>query len=149
MLRDLLTILALFGGDMPVKLIKLSDTNMKLASDAEDIRGRRVIDSKGEEMGLVDELLIDDSQKRVRFLRIATRGFLGMGGQRYLIPVDAIVNINDLTVVANMTRQRIADAPPYDPEVVDERYLDRVYEHYGYAPYWAAGYLYPAYPFYL
>jgi hypothetical protein len=63
--------------------------------------------------------------------------------------VDAIVNITPRTVVANMTRDRMASAPLYDPEVVDEKYLDRVYEHYGYAPYWAAGYLYPSYPFYV
>jgi sporulation protein YlmC with PRC-barrel domain len=122
---------------------------MSLSSDAEDIRGRKIIDSKGEEIGQVDELLIDDSEKRVRFLRVGARGLLGMHGQKFLIPVDAIVNITPRTVVANMTRDRMASAPLYDPEVVDEKYLDRVYEHYGYAPYWAAGYLYPSYPFYL
>ena len=134
---------------MSIKLIKLSDTNLKLTSEHEDIRGRRVIDSRGEEMGQIDELLIDDSQKRVRFLRIASGGFMGIRAQRYLIPVDAIMKISDRLVVVNMTRQHVASAPPYAPEMVDEKYLDRLYEHYGHAPYWAAGYLYPSYPFYV
>jgi sporulation protein YlmC with PRC-barrel domain len=132
-----------------VKLIKLNDTHLKLTSSAEDIRGRRVIDSRGDDMGVIDELLIDDSQKRVRFLRIASGGFMRIGAQRYLIPVDSIVKISDRYVVANMTREHAACAPPYDPEMVDEKYLDRLYEYYGHAPYWAAGYLYPSYPFYV
>ena len=44
-----------------------------------DIRGRTVIDSDGAEVGTVDDLLIDEEEDRVRFLRIGSGGILGMG----------------------------------------------------------------------
>lgn len=131
----------------PHNLLKLSDTDMTLASAAEDIRGRKVVDANGEDVGDVDDLMIDDTEKKVRFLRVASGGFLGMGAQKFLIPVDAIKQIKDDKVVVSHDRETIAGAPAYDPDVVDERYYTNVYGYYGYGPYWGAGYMYPGYPF--
>ena len=49
-------------------------------------------------------------------------------------------------------RQSVVGAPRYDPELVDRRYLDDLYSHYGYVPYWGPGYVYspyPSYPYFL
>jgi len=130
----------------PHNLLKLSDTDMTLASAAEDIRGRQVVDTNGEEVGTVDDLMIDDAEQRVRFLRVASGGFLGMGAQKFLIPVDAIKQIKDERVIVNHDRDKIASSPAYDPDVVDERYYENVYGYYGYMPFWGAGYMHPGYP---
>jgi len=63
------------------------------------------------EVGHVDELLIDDTEKRVRFLRVAAGGFLGIGGQKFLIPVDAITAIAPDTVRVDRSRDHVAAAP--------------------------------------
>jgi len=131
----------------PRNLLKLSDTDMTLASAAEDIRGRKVVDAHGEDVGDVDDLMIDDTENKVRFIRVASGGFLGMGAQKFLIPVDAIKQIKDDKVVVSHDRETIAGAPAYDPDVVDERYYDNLYGYYGYGPYWGAGYMYPGYPY--
>ena len=131
----------------PHNLLKLSDTDMTLATTAEDIRGRKVVDTKGEDVGDVDDLMIDDTEKKVRFLRVASGGFLGMGAQKFLIPVDAIKLIRDDTVVVNHDREKISSSPAYDPDVVDEGYYNTLYGHYGYLPFWGAGYMYPGYPY--
>jgi len=120
---------------------------MTLATTAEDIRGRKVVDTKGEDVGDVDDLMIDDTEKKVRFLRVASGGFLGMGAQKFLIPVDAIKHIRDDKVVINHDREKIATSPAYDPDVVNERYYNDVYGYYGYRPFWGAGYMYPGYPY--
>ncbi len=130
------------------KLIRLSDTTLELASQAEDIRGRHVLDNKDDEIGEVHDLLIDDREKRVRFLLVEAGGFLGIGAQKIMIPVDAITRIDDKNVYVNLTRDHVASAPPYDPDLIDERYLAQVYGYYGMGPFWAAGYLYPSFPFY-
>src|SRR5690242_899054 len=52
-------------------LIRLGDTNMTVLDPGLDIRGRRVIDNNGHEIGHVDDLMIDDTEKRVRFMRVA------------------------------------------------------------------------------
>ena len=134
-------------------LVRLSDTDFTVADAAEDIRDRKVIDRDGEELGEVDDLLIDEHEKRVHFLEVASGGFLGLGKTRFLIPVEAITRISDDTVYVNQTRQHIAGAPPYDPDLIHRDagaggYYGDVYRHYGYPPYWGPGYVYPPYPYY-
>ena len=53
--------------DKTATLMRLSDTELTVADPAEDIRGRTVVDRNGEEIGDVDDLLLDDHGKRVRF----------------------------------------------------------------------------------
>jgi sporulation protein YlmC with PRC-barrel domain len=134
-------------------LVRLSDTELTVADAAEDIRDRQVVDRDGAEIGEVDDLLIDEPEKHVRFLEVASGGFLGLGKTRFLIPVEAITRISDSTVYINQTRQHIAGAPPYDPDLIHKDageggYYGDVYRHYGYPPYWGPGYIYPPYPYY-
>jgi sporulation protein YlmC with PRC-barrel domain len=129
-------------------LVKLSDTNLTLASRAEDIRGRDVLDTAGEEIGRVDDLLIDEQEQKVRFLQVSSGGFLGLGATKFLIPVDAIMRMTEDAVYISQARERLAGAPRYDPSLVDERYLSDVYGYYGYSPYWGPDYRYPGYPYY-
>jgi len=129
-------------------LVKLSDTNLALADPSEDIRGRDVMDISGEELGEVDNLLIDEQEHKVRFLQVSSGGFLGLGATKFLLPVEAITRITEDTVYVNQSRERVASAPRYDPDLVDERYVTDIYGHYGYPPYWGPGYRYPPYPYY-
>jgi sporulation protein YlmC with PRC-barrel domain len=129
-------------------LVRLSDTELTVADRADDIRGRDVLDISGEELGEVDDLLIDDGERKVRFLEVASGGFLGLGAKKFLIPVDAIVRVTADAVYINQSRERVAAAPAYDPTLTNERYLNELYGHYGYPPYWGADYRYPPYPYY-
>ena len=129
-------------------IVKLSDTDLTLADPAEDIVGRNVVAASGEDVGQVDDLMIDDVDKKVRFIRVASGGFLGMGQTKFLIPVDAITRVTGDNVFVDRDRDQVAAAPAYDPDLVDEEYFEHLYRHYGYEPYWSAGYLYPAFPYY-
>jgi sporulation protein YlmC with PRC-barrel domain len=129
-------------------LVRLSDTDLTVADRADDIRGRDVLDMAGEQLGEVDDLFIDGRERKVRFLQVASGGFLGLGTTKFLIPVDAIMRVTEDAVYISQSRERVAVAPAYDPTLVDERYQDEVYGHYGYPPYWAPDYRYPPYPYY-
>jgi len=141
------------------KLIRLSDTELTIANPAEDIRDRTVVDRDGKDIGEVEDLLIDAHEKRVRLLEVASGGFLGLGKTKILLPVEAITRISDDTVYVNQTRQYIAGAPHYDPDLIHQEagekgyYGERgcyndVYQYYGYPPYWTPGAVYPPYPYY-
>jgi CBS domain-containing protein/sporulation protein YlmC with PRC-barrel domain len=129
-------------------LVRLSDTDLTLADPTEDIRGRKTLDMAGEELGEVDDLLIDEREQKVRFLEVTSGGFLGLGATKFLLPVDAITRITDDAVYISQSREHVAGAPGYDPTLVDERYVSEVYSHYGYPPYWGSDYRYPPYPYY-
>ena len=76
------------------KLVRLSDTELTIANPAEDIRDRTVVDRDGEDIGEVEDLLIDAHEKRVRLLEVASGGFLGLGKTKFLLPVEAITRIS-------------------------------------------------------
>lgn len=131
------------------KLVRLSDTDFTLGASEEDIRGHRVFDGSGEEIGHVNDLLVDEREVKVRFLEVAAGGFLGLGERKFLIPVDAVTRIERDEVHVDQTREHVIAAPEYDPEVVqEETYWNDLYGYWGYAPFWTPGYAYPAYPYY-
>lgn len=129
------------------KLVKLSDTDEIVADHDDDIRGLPMIDSDGEDLGAVDDLLLDPEDGKVRFVVVASGGFLGLGENKSFIPVDAITRVTDDEVRIDQSRERVAGAPVYDPDIVhdvDNNYYENVYGYYGFVPYWMPGYQYPA-----
>jgi len=50
-----------------VTLSKLSDTGQTVSNAADDIRGRKVKDKDGNDLGKVDDLLIDDQERKYVF----------------------------------------------------------------------------------
>ncbi len=134
--------------DARATLVRLSDTHLTLGDWAEDIRGRKIRDIAGEDLGKVDDLFIDERERKVRFLEVASGGFLGLGATKFLLPVDAITRVTSDVVYINQSREHVAGAPHYDPTLVEERYMSDVYSHYGYPPYWGPDYRYPPYPYY-
>ena len=125
-------------------LYTLGDRGQTVDGSANDVRGREVKDKNDDGIGKVADLLVDDREGKVRFLLVEHGGFLGFGETMTLIPVDAITKITEDEVFVNQSRERVASAPGYDPHLVDDRpYHASIYSHYGYAPYWGAGYMYP------
>lgn len=130
----------------PGTLIRLDDTALILAEPADDLRGRKVVDRNGDEVGSVDGLIIDEKERRARFLEVGSGGFLGLGEKKQLIPVDAITRVDEEVVHISTERTHVAGAPVYDPEVVPERrYYEDLYGYYEYPPFWAPGYMYPGF----
>jgi sporulation protein YlmC with PRC-barrel domain len=129
-------------------IVKLGDTELTVADPAEDVRGRTVLDATGEEIGDVSAIMIDDLDKKVRFLQVGSGGMLGIGEKKFLIPVDAVTRVDDDHVHVDRSRQHVHGGPTYDPSMVRKEDYADVYGYYGYAPYWTAGYAYPPYPYY-
>ena len=126
-------------------LLRLEDTDLDV-SPAEDVRGLMVVDRDGDEVGEVDSLLIDEGGRKVRFLEVGSGGFLGIGQEKRLIPVDAVTRIDD-RVHIDTSREHVAQSAAYDPELTNTDDLEQIYGHYATPPYWMSGYVYPGYPY--
>ncbi len=118
-------------------LRRLRDTEQTISSSDTDIRGRMVRDKDGKEVGKVEGLMIDDAEQKVRFMEVASGGFLGIGERKSYIPVDAITRISEADVSIDHTRDHVASAPPYDPDIVKSNpdYFFALYPYYGYPGY--------------
>jgi sporulation protein YlmC with PRC-barrel domain len=116
-------------------LAALSDTRQLVADPADDVRGRAVVDSGGEKIGTVADLLIETETNHVRFLRVEHGGILGFGAQASFVPVEAIVRVAEDTVYVGSSKDHVAGGPRYDPDLIGERaYYEQIYGHYGQIP---------------
>jgi sporulation protein YlmC with PRC-barrel domain len=123
-------------GDM---LVKLGDTDLVLNDSNEDIRKRKVIDSEGKDIGHINALFIDQNERKIRFLQVGTGGFLKMGEQQFLVPVEDITRTTEDTVYINHTHDHVVQSPPYDQAQTTQRdnnYWNHYYGYYGHRSYW-------------
>ena len=132
---------------MTATLVRLADTELTVADTADDVRGKPVVDRAGEEIGEVDDLVVDEDEGRVRLLQVGEGGFLGIGKKKVLIPVDAVTSVADVVTV-DTEREHVAAGPVYDPDLVlRQDTVAGLYDYYGMLPYWHAGYRAPGFPF--
>ena len=99
-------------------LIRLSDTDFDL-HDQDDARGRTVIDQHGNDIGDVNDLIIDPQQRKVRFLLVTSGGFLGIGSRMMLIPVEAISRVTNKVVAIDQASPRGFKSSLYNPTLID------------------------------
>jgi sporulation protein YlmC with PRC-barrel domain len=118
-------------------LVRLTDVGLELADPTDDVRGHKVVDRNGDEVGKVDGLIVDEQERRVRFLEVGSGGFLGLGQRKVMVPVEAVTRVDEDAVHISPGREHVAAGPAYDPEVVVEhRYYEDVYGYYEYPPFW-------------
>jgi sporulation protein YlmC with PRC-barrel domain len=124
------------GAEKFPQLVKLRDTDQTVSSSDEDIRGRMAKDKDGHDLGTIEDLLLDVAERKVRFMEVASGGFLGLGESKSLIPVEAITRTTADAVYIGHTRKHVAGAPRYDPELVETGldYFFNLYPYYGYRP---------------
>ncbi|MFB7085870.1 PRC-barrel domain-containing protein [Streptomyces sp. NPDC056296] len=109
-------------------LNRLSDSQQAVETPEQDVRDRKVVDADANDIGTVDDLLIDEPERKARFLLVAHGGFLGFGETKSFIPVEAVTHITDDQVFIDQSRERVAQAPAYDPDLTDEPdYYSNVY----------------------
>lgn len=119
-------------------LVKMTAASLTVSDPTQDIRGRKVIDQHGEEIGHVSALFIDQEERKVRMLQVAAGGFLGLGERHFLIPVEAVSKVTPEQVQVNQTRERVVNSPAYNPDltkIADRELFEPYYGYYGYAPY--------------
>jgi sporulation protein YlmC with PRC-barrel domain len=124
---------------MTAELVRLSEFAGEIVDESADLRRRKVLDSAGEEIGRVEEVLVDPGDATARMIEVGHGGLLGMGQSRFLLPLDAVEAVDQDAVRVALTRERIEGAPPY--EAVRAAYNDPVFrrslfDYYSFEPAW-------------
>ena len=123
--------------DASHSMVRLQDADLTLADPADDLRGRRVADRNGSEVGVVGDVIIDAAERRARFLEIDAGGNLGLSRIKQLVPVDTITRIDDDVVHISPDWMMVAGGHGYDPSaVLDRTYYAAVYGYYNCPPFW-------------
>lgn len=108
---------------------------------ASTINGTEVVNSQGDHIGEIEELMIDLEAGRVNYAVLAFGGFLGVGNKLFAIPFDALKfdTVNE-KVILDVDKEVLENAPGFDknnwPDTSEHAWLVDVYDYYGYRPYW-------------
>jgi sporulation protein YlmC with PRC-barrel domain len=107
---------------LEIGLVRLGDSDFVPANPENDIRGKDVYYAEGQRIGSVGDLYIDRHERAVRFLEVGTGGFLGIGEKRFLVPVEAVVEVAEDRVTIELGRTEKVDGPtPFDNKVAPPR----------------------------
>ena len=89
------------------------------------------------EIGHVSDILLGDSDLRVRYLVIDTGGWLS--GRKVLLSTAWLSSVapHKKALVVNIDKKRIQGSPPYDADVeIPREYETQLHDHYGFPYYW-------------
>ena len=115
------------------KLVKMSDSDLRLEEPWQDIRGLEVYDVNGEQIGSVEDLYVDRDSRLPRFLEVSAGGFLGIGKKHFLIPIEEVSReMGEDRVTVNQPRDKVVESPDFDPDDVANPDIQRaIHAYYG------------------
>jgi hypothetical protein len=105
------------------------------------ITGDRVRNPAGEDLGKIEEIMLDIPSGRVAYAVLSFGGILGLGSKLFAVPWEALtINEQDREFVLSVEKSVLENAPGFDkdhwPNMADRSFGENVYGHYGYKPYW-------------
>jgi sporulation protein YlmC with PRC-barrel domain len=111
------------------------------ALSASTITGDKVRNPDGDDLGHLEEIVIDLQGGRVSYAVLASGGFLGLGGKFFAVPWDLLtVDTEAKELVLDVSKETIQNAPGFDkdnwPDTSDRAWIVDVYKYYGREPYW-------------
>jgi len=108
---------------------------------ADTLQGDSVVNSQGEDLGNIEDIMIDVQRGRIAYAVLSTGGFLGIGDKLFAIPWSALtLDADRKCFVLNVDKQQLENAPGFDkdhwPSMADTGWATQVHTYYGQRPYW-------------
>jgi sporulation protein YlmC with PRC-barrel domain len=114
--------------------------------DSTMLVGAKVENAKGENLGKIENLVLDLDESRILYAVLSFGGFLGLGDKLFPIPLESLVfHTNEKgkleRCILNVDKEMLKNAPGYDkdtlPNSADRTFAGSVYQHYGTPAYWS------------
>jgi len=117
------------------------DRRRRRVLSAGTLAGDRVRNSAGEDLGKVEEIMIDLASGRVAYVVLSFGGFLGIGDKLFAVPWSALrIDEGEHQFVLDVDRHTLENAPGFDkdnwPDMADPSFGSSIHKHYGRTPYW-------------
>jgi sporulation protein YlmC with PRC-barrel domain len=119
----------------------LREGRIRRVMSAGTLTGDRVRNSAGEDLGKIEEIMLDVPTGRVAYAVLSYGGFLGLGNKLFAVPWQALtLNESDHEFILDMDQNRLENAPGFDkdewPDMADPTFGSQIHEYYGSKPYW-------------
>lgn len=108
---------------------------------ASTLEGDDIVNGRGEDLGKIEDIMLDVPHGRIAYAVLSFGGFLGMGTKLFAIPWQAL-KLDPLNhrFVLDVSRERLDNAPGFDkdrwPDWADMNWAAGIHKYYGTKPYW-------------
>lgn len=114
------------------------EARVKTHMESSDVIGLQIRNAQGENLGDVNDLLVDMKRGEVKHLVLSFGGFLGLGTRLFAVPFDQAKFVHgeeDKHFVYNVTKEQLENAPSFErdrwPNVNDPTWHRTIDTHYG------------------
>lgn len=124
------------------KIIKTDpDKRFRRVLAASSLASDSVQNLAGENLGKVDELMIDIPSGKVAYAVLSYGGVLGMGNKLFAVPWSALtVDEDEKCFILDVDKRTLENAPGFDkenwPDMTDTTWGTELSNYYGAQPYW-------------
>ena len=106
------------------------------------LNGTAITNSAAEDLGEIEDIMIDLEGGEIAYAVVKFGGFLGMGEKLFAVPWDALtLSIHDEKAILQVSKERLQEAEGFDkddwPDMADRQWSQRVHDFYGTQPYWS------------
>ncbi len=107
------------------------------------LSGNKVINAREEDLGKIEDFVIDTAAGKVAYAILSFGGLMGVGDKLFAIPWNTMdLNTDRHAFVFNVDKDRLKNAPSFErgswPDITSWDWGRNVYGYYGLQPYWAA-----------
>jgi sporulation protein YlmC with PRC-barrel domain len=117
-------------------------TNTRFSTlSASTLNGTDVVNSNGENLGNIEDIMIDFNEGRIAYVVLSFGGFLGIGDKFFAVPMEAMtLDTENEQVIFDVDKDRLKNAPGFNkdnwPLTPNQEWYDTVYSYYDINPYW-------------
>jgi sporulation protein YlmC with PRC-barrel domain len=108
---------------------------------ASTLMGNRVLKPEGEELGNIEEIMLDVKSGQIAYAVLSFSGFPAIGNKRFPVPWNALqIDPGEQDFILDIDRKTLEGVPDFDkdnwPDMADLAFGRVVHKHYGTTPYW-------------
>ncbi|MGM0546026.1 MAG: PRC-barrel domain-containing protein [Bacteroidota bacterium] len=106
---------------------------------ATTVKGTKVRNQRNEDIGKIQDLMINLEEGNIEYAVLSFGGFLGMGDKYFAVPMQALrfsTKDDDHIITMDVTKEKLENAPGFDkddwPSGASSQFVDDMYKYYGY-----------------
>jgi len=118
-----------------------ADTSTRRIVSAGTMVGDSVRNLSGDDLGKVQEIMLDVNDGSIAYAVLSFGGFLGMGDKLFTVPWKALTLVHDEEYfLLDVDKEVLENAPGFDkdnwPDFSDSTWGQGIHDHYSTTPYW-------------
>lgn len=105
------------------------------------LTGDKVVNAQDDDLGKIEEIMLDVPSGRIAYAVMSCGSILGMGGKLFAIPWQALkLDTANECFVLDIDKERLEKAPGFNqdhwPSMADRQWAASIHDYYGRRPYW-------------